>query len=170
MSIEIERKFLIRSDDWKSHVVKKVMFRESLIAIHNDRKVRVRISDGTKATITVKGPRTHLKRLEYEYEIPISDAEEMLQSLCRGPQLEKVRHFVMHEGSLWHVDVYDGILNGTVIAEIELKSEDQQFNKPEWIGKEVSGDFAYRKVNMVANRMAKQASRQAVRQVDSDSR
>ena len=151
--VEIERKFLITNDAWKDSVVSKVTIRDGLIAVYKDRKVRVRISDQI-ATITIKGPRHGIARAEYEYEIPIADAELIL-SICQDDTLQKQRYLVDHAGTTWYVDVYGGILEGVVIAEIELKQEDQTLVFPHWIGREVTGDAFYKKLNMVAARRAK---------------
>ena len=147
MALEIERKFLVSSDDWESAVTRSIRIRDGLIASSNGQKARVRITD-SKATITLKGQKRGLIRNEFEYAIPYSDAEEMLRTMCDGHVLEKVRHFVPHAGEVWSVDVYDGILRGVVIAEIELKHADQQIELPDWIGKEVTNDPRYRKINL----------------------
>jgi CYTH domain-containing protein len=147
--IEIERKFLIAHDGWKESIIGSVSIRDGLIAAYKDRKVRVRISDQT-AMITVKGPRSGIARAEYEYEIPLAEAEAILSNLCRDDTLEKERFLVDHAGATWHVDVYGGVLEGTVIAEIELKQETQELVLPPWIGKEVTGEAFYRKINMAS--------------------
>jgi adenylate cyclase len=122
--VEIERKFLVASDEWRKSKVRGVSIRDGLIAVYKDRKVRVRIS-GDIATIAIKGPRTGIVHAEFEYEIPIDDAERMLSTLCQGDTLEKQRFFVEDAGATWQVDVYGGILQGVVIAEIELKHSDR---------------------------------------------
>ena len=94
-------------------------------------------------------------RTEFEYAIPYSDAEEMLRTMCGGNVLDKVRHFVSYAGNTWQIDVYEGPLEGVVLAEIELTDADQKLTLPAWIGKEVTADLTYRKVNMVAARFAK---------------
>ena len=147
--VEIERKFLVANDEWRQSAVRSVSIRDGLIAVYKDRKVRVRIS-GDIATIAIKGPRTGNVRPEFEYEIPIADAERMLSTLCQDDTLEKQRFFVEDAGATWQVDVYGGILQGVVIAEIELKQENQELILPRWIGKEVTGDSFYKKVNMRA--------------------
>jgi CYTH domain-containing protein len=147
--IEIERKFLVANDEWRLSAVRSVSIRDGLIAVYKDRKVRVRISGGI-ATIAVKGPRIGIGRLEFEYEIPMADAERMLTTICQDDTLEKQRFFVEDAGAMWIVDVYGGILQGVVIAEIELKQEDQELILPRWIGKEVTGDPFYKKINMRA--------------------
>jgi CYTH domain-containing protein len=155
--LEIERKFLVANDEWRQSAVRSVSIRDGLIAIYKDRKVRVRISEDI-ATIAIKGPRIGIERPEFEYEIPMADAERMLSTICQDDTLEKQRFFVEDAGATWQVDVYGGILQGVVIAEIELKQESQELILPRWIGKEVTGDSFYKKVNMRAR--ASQAHRQ----------
>jgi adenylate cyclase len=151
--VEIERKFLVANNEWRQSAVRSVSIRDGLIAIYKDRKVRVRIS-GDIATIAIKGPRTGIGRPEFEYEIPMADAERMLSTICQDDPLEKQRFFVEDAGATWQVDVYGGILQGVVIAEIELKQESQEVILPRWIGKEVTGDSFYKKVNMRARALA----------------
>ena len=91
-------------------------------------------------------------RAEFEYTIPYSDAEEMLHTMCDGNVLDKIRHFVPYASNIWQVDVYEGLLEGIVVAEIELTNVDQQLTIPDWIGAEVSADPRYKKINMVATR------------------
>jgi adenylate cyclase len=110
-------------------------------------KVRVRIA-GDVATVAIKGPRVGIVRPEFEYQIPIADAERMHSTICQDDTLEKQRFFVEDAGATWHVDVYGGILQGVVIAEIELKQESQELILPRWIGKEVTGDSFYKKIKM----------------------
>ena len=148
--VEIERKFLVSNDDWRQLAVRSVRLRDGLIAAYKDRKVRVRIAGDAIATVAIKGPRIGIAQAEFEYEIPIADAERMLSTMCRDDTLEKERFFVEDAGGTWHVDVYSGILQGVVIAEIELKQESQELILPRWIGKEVTGDSFYRKINMRA--------------------
>jgi CYTH domain-containing protein len=148
-SIEIERKFLVANDEWRQSAVGSVSIRDGLIAVYQDRKVRVRIS-GNTASIAIKGPRAGIVRAEFEYEIPIVDAEKMLTTLCQDDTLEKQRFFVEHVGATWYVDEYRGLLQGVIIAEIELKQERQELILPRWIGKEVTGHPFYKKINMRA--------------------
>ena len=124
--------------------------RDGLIAAYKDRKVRVRIAGDDVATLAIKGPRIGIAQAEFEYGIPIVDAERMLSTICQDDTLEKERFFVEDAGGTWHVDVYSGILEGVVIAEIELNHESQQLILPRWIGKEVTGDSFYRKINIRA--------------------
>jgi adenylate cyclase len=141
-SVEIERK-------WRQSAARSVSIRDGLIAAYKDRKVRVRIS-GDIATVAIKGPRIGIVRPEFEYEIPITDAERMLSTICRDDTLEKQRFFIENAGATWHVDVYGGILQGIVIAEIELQRETEEPTLPHWVGKEITGDPFYKKINMRA--------------------
>src|SRR5262249_29244394 len=149
MTLEIERKFLVANDGWKNSVVRSVRIRDGLIANNKGNKARVRIANDV-ATIALKSRRSGLARAEFEYVIPYSDAEEMLRIMCEGNVLDKARHFVSHAGNTWQVDVYEGLLEGIVLAEIELTDADQKLILPDWIGAEVTGDPRYRKINMVA--------------------
>jgi CYTH domain-containing protein len=152
MPLEVERKFLLANDGWKSWVAQRIHIRDGLIASNNGNKARVRIADAN-ATITLKSRRRGLIRTEFEYAIPYSDALEMLQTMCDGHVLDKVRHVIPYAGSLWHVDVYEGILNGVVLAEVELQHADQELCLPPWIGEEVTNDPRYRKLNMERQRI-----------------
>jgi len=152
MPLEIERKFLLANDGWKSWVTRRIRIRDGLIASNNGNKARVRISD-SNATITLKSRRRGPSPTEFEYPIPYSDAEEMLRTMCDGQVLDKVRHLIIHAGAVWHVDVYEGILNGVVLAEVELQHANQKFELPDWVGEEVTGDPRYRKINMLTQRL-----------------
>ncbi|MGC1300295.1 MAG: CYTH domain-containing protein [Alloacidobacterium sp.] len=147
--VEIERKFLVINDDWRRLAIRSVSIRDGLIAAYQGRKVRVRISEDI-ASVAIKGPRTGIARPEFEYEVPIADAERMFSTICGDDTLEKERFFVEDAGATWLVDVYEGILNGVVIAEIELKRETEALILPNWVGKEVTGDPLYKKINMRA--------------------
>ncbi|TDR90159.1 CYTH domain-containing protein [Enterovirga rhinocerotis] len=148
MLFEIERKFLVAHDGWRAAAVGGRLLRDGLVGPYHTSKVRVRL-DGERAWLTVKGPRKGLGRLEFEYEIPSDDADEMLRSVCQGEQVEKIRHNVFHDGLKWEVDVYQGSLSGIVLAEVELQREDQPFSKPDWVGQEVSGDPRFKKAAML---------------------
>ena len=153
MPLEIERKFLVAHDGWKKYAVRHSKIQDGLIASNNGNKARVRIADD-KATIALKSRRMGMVRTEFEYEIPCADAEEILRTMCDGNVLNKVRHFVIHNDATWQVDIYDDILKGIVIAEIELTQPDQDLQIPDWVGAEVTNDPRYRKVNMRAERLA----------------
>jgi CYTH domain-containing protein len=154
MALEIERKFLVVNDGWKNSVVRRVQIRDGLIANNKGHKVRVRIA-GDVATIALKSRKRGLVRTEFEYTIPYSDAQEILRIMCDGNVLDKARHFVPYATNIWQVDVYEGLLHGVILAEIELTDADQKLTLPDWIGEEVSADPRYRKINMVAVRLAK---------------
>jgi CYTH domain-containing protein len=143
MGIEIERKFLVASDEWRGDVVEVRDLRDGLIARLGGRKVRVRLTHG-RASLAVKGPRENLARPEFEYEIPADDAEAILR-MCDGLIIEKTRHCVRHAGHVWHVDVHHGVLAGLILAEIELRAPDEPFALPRWVGREVTEDPAFRK-------------------------
>jgi adenylate cyclase len=138
MPFEVERKFLVANDDWKAKAVRSVFLRDGLIASSNGNKVRIRIAD-EKATVTIKGPRKSMSRAEFEYDIPASDAEAILTHMCQGHTLEKRRHFVEHSNVTWEIDVYEGSLQGIVIAEIEqlncLTGSDRKSLETQGIGK-----------------------------------
>jgi adenylate cyclase len=155
--VEIERKFLVISDEWRQIAVRSVRLRDGLIAAYKNRKVRVRIAGDELATVAIKGPRIGIAQAEFEYEIPIADAEKMLSTMCQDDTLEKERFFIEDAGGTWHVDVYSGILQGVVIAEIELKHESQELILPRWIGKEVTGDPYFKKINMRARALDTQS-------------
>jgi CYTH domain-containing protein len=152
MAVEIERKFLVRDDSWRRQITRQQEIRDGLIAFGNGRKVRVRTCD-QRATLTVKSKTAGLANVEFEYEIPLADAEEMMGHHCLHVGLSKIRYFVPHGGRTWQVDVYRGILAGVVLAEIELPSETTEFVLPPWVGREVTGDPAYKKFNMVNARL-----------------
>lgn len=141
MGIEIERKFLLSSDAWRTGA-HGTLYRQGYLAVEKNRTVRVR-RVGTKGFITVKGISTGASRAEYEYEIPATDADAMLDSLCLRPLIEKTRYCVTHRGFTWEIDEFHGENEGLVLAEIELASEDQPFDLPSWAGKEVTEDARY---------------------------
>jgi len=142
--IEIERRFLVRDEGWRSSVIESLSLRDGILSAAGGSKVRVR-TDGQGAWITVKGPRVGIVRPEFEYPIPLADAEEMLATLCVGAVIEKTRHRVPRHGHVWDVDVYGGALSGIVHAEVELAREDEPLSLPSWVGEEITGDPAYSK-------------------------
>src|SRR6478672_4030520 len=118
MAIEIERKFLLRSDDWRPLVTGRVRLRQAYLAQDGGLSTRIRIVDTSSATLTIKSRKAGLRRLEYEFPIPLGDAEALL-ALRQGASVEKVRHHVPWHGLLWEIDVFEGDNTGLVIAEIE---------------------------------------------------
>ena len=141
MGIEIERKFLPADDGWKG-LGQPTLMRQGYLVADPVRTVRVRI-EGERAVITIKSKSIGASRGEWEYEIPVPDAAELLDRLCEQPLVEKVRHRIEHAGHTWEVDEFQGENAGLVVAEIELGSEDEAFEKPGWIGREVTGDPRY---------------------------
>ena len=149
MGHEIEKKFLISSDNWKDLGEGKE-YCQGYLSSGTGPSMRIR-TIGERGIITVKGPTVDGKRLEFEYDIPFPDAQEMLEKLCHKPLIEKTRYKIPHEGFIWEVDVFKGENKGLIFAEIELESIDQVFDIPEWIGKEVTGDVRYYNANLVNN-------------------
>ncbi|MDN2677134.1 MULTISPECIES: CYTH domain-containing protein [unclassified Janthinobacterium] len=147
MGIEIERKFLLAGDAWRG-LGQSVLLRQGYLSSARERVVRVRI-EGEQAMLTIKGANVGATRGEWEYPIPLADAAELLDSLCEQPLIEKVRHRIEHAGMVWEVDEFLGANAGLVVAEIELASEDQPFEKPDWVGAEVSGDARYYNANLI---------------------
>lgn len=153
MAVEIERRFLLKSDDWRHLATRCERLTDGLVASSDGRKVRVR-QYGNRATLTVKSMTQGLRRAEFEYEIPFDDATTLLTHHCGNLLLEKTRYCVTYGRYVWEVDVYHGLLEGVVMAEVELASEDQSPPLPEWIGEEVTGDARYKKINMLRDRLA----------------
>jgi adenylate cyclase len=147
MSIEIERKFLVRNHHWKT-LGQGVLLRQGYLSSQADRIVRVRI-EGDSAVLTIKGRSVGFSRGEWEYPIPMKDAEEFLDRLCEKPIIEKYRYRIDHQGMTWEVDEFLGENAGLVVAEIELQSEDQMFAIPDWIGDEVTQDARYFNANLL---------------------
>jgi adenylate cyclase len=141
MGVEIERKFLPASDGWRG-LGDPTLMRQGYLTSDPMRTVRVRI-EGERAVITIKSKSIGATRGEWEYEIPVPDAVELLERLCEQPLVEKVRHRIVYGGHTWEVDEFLGENAGLVVAEIELGSEDEAFEKPDWIGQEVTGDPRY---------------------------
>lgn len=141
--IEIERKFLVLSDDFIKEAFTKKRIVQAYLNSNPERTVRVRIKED-KAYLTIKGKgnETGTTRLEWEKEIPVADAEKLL-SICESGTIDKTRHEVKVGKHTYEVDVFDGENEGLIVAEIELQSEDEVFEKPNWLGKEVTNDERY---------------------------
>jgi adenylate cyclase len=142
MSFEIERKFLLRGDDWQNLVTAESTIRQAYLSFDGKASVRVRIKDESTATLTVKSRPHEMRRLELEYPVPVLEAEALMQ-LRRGSTIEKVRHLVPWGDLVWEIDVFSGENAGLTIAEIELEREDQRIELPDWIGAEVTGQEQY---------------------------
>ncbi len=149
MCREIERKFLVKKGAWQPGGIGE-LYRQGYLSTVKERVVRVRVA-GDKAFLTVKGKTEGVSRPEFEYDIPVREAYQMLETLCERPLIEKKRYRVEHEGMIWEIDVFLGDNKGLVLAEVELESETQQFALPAWIGDEVSEDSRYFNANLVKN-------------------
>lgn len=146
MAIEIERKFLVIGDSWRS-LAEGQVYRQGYIPTQDKTTVRVRVV-GSQGYLTIKGQSTGMTRAEYEYPIPVTDAETILQTLCQPPLIEKIRYRIPLENVVWEVDEFTGENQGLVLAEVELEEEQQTVNLPDWIGVEVTQDARYYNVNL----------------------
>jgi adenylate cyclase len=142
MSIEIERKFLLRNDGWRAHALSRRRICQGYLGSDSGFSIRVRIVDDAEATLTVKSGNAGLKRLEYGYPIPLADAVEML-AMRQGSCIVKLRHLVPWHGATWEIDVFEGDNAGLTLAEIELRDDTERPVLPPWAGAEVTGDPRY---------------------------
>lgn len=147
MGVEIERKFLVNDNKWRS-LGKGVLLRQGYLSSAPERVVRVRV-EGESAMLTIKGRSTGATRNEWEYPIPLADAQALLDGLCERPIIEKYRYRIAHDGMIWEVDEFLGENAGLVVAEIELASEEQVVAKPDWVGEEVTQDPRYFNANLL---------------------
>lgn len=146
MGTEVERKFLVQGDAWRQTT--GTLYRQGYLSTEKERTVRVRVT-GERGTLTIKGLTRGITRQEFEYEIPVGEAQEMLDSLCQRPLIEKRRHEIEHGGLTWEVDEFLGDNQGLVLAEVELEDAEQAFERPDWLGEEVSDDPRYYNANLV---------------------
>lgn len=142
MGVEIEKKFLLRNDNWRKQSGAGTAFKQGYLIGSEKASVRIRIQ-GIEANINIKSATLGITRQEYEYSIPLEEAEELLTNLCEKPLIEKTRYHLVEDKHVWEVDVFDGDNAGLVVAEIELQSENEGFFKPDWLGDEVSDDPRY---------------------------
>lgn len=147
MAVEIERKFRLSSDAWRAEVSRSTLLRQGYLANTARASIRVRLSD-QRGWLSVKAMRAGTTRDEYEVQIAASDAREMLERLCEGLPIEKWRHIVEHGGRMWEIDEFLAENAGLVIAELELESEDAPFERPAWLGQEVTHDERYYNVRL----------------------
>jgi adenylate cyclase len=147
MATEIERKFLVTGDSWRGAVESQQHVMQGYLANGENATVRVRVK-GDAAYLTIKGMMTGISRAEYEYQIPVADAQAMLKDLAVSPAIDKTRYLVRCGAHVWELDVFAGDNAGLVMAELELASEDESFQLPEWAGEEVSDDLRYYNVNL----------------------
>lgn len=153
MGKEIEKKFLIKDDSWRG-LADGIRYRQGYLNREKGRTVRIR-TFGDKGVLTIKGPTEGDARLEYEYEIPLQDANEMLTTLCIQPIIEKTRYKIPMGKFVWEVDEFLGENEGLLFAEIELHFEGEKFEIPKWIGQEVTDDGRYYNANLVTNPFSK---------------
>ncbi|MDA8979777.1 CYTH domain-containing protein [Chitinophagales bacterium] len=149
MKVEIERKFLVKNQDWKKLIVEKHSIQQGYLNTDKSCNVRVRIMNNL-AFITIKGKRIHTARPEFEYEIPLNDAESILK-LSKTSIIKKTRYTVNHKGQIWEIDQFEGDNQGLVIAEIELKQKDEAISLPNWIGIEISNDERFYNLSLSIN-------------------
>lgn len=147
MAVEIEHKFLLANNDWRKHVSRSVKYRQGYLSSQPTSSIRVRTS-GDHAWLNIKTATIGTHRYEYEYEIPLTDATEILNKLCRKPLIEKTRHFVTDDANIWEIDEFEGDNQGLIVAEIELTETGQSFSKPPWLGLEVTEDLRYYNNNL----------------------
>ncbi|TRZ66729.1 MAG: CYTH domain-containing protein [Rhodocyclaceae bacterium] len=149
MGKEIERKYLVDLAAWKPQGP-GTHFKQGYLNTQKERVVRVRI-EGAQAKLTIKGVNVGVTRAEFEYLIPVDDAAILLDNLCEQPLIDKHRHKEVHGGKTWEIDIFHGENDGLVVAEIELASEDEKFEVPAWVAREVSSDSRYYNSNLLKN-------------------
>ena len=148
MATEIERKFLLRNDHWRAQAGRQQRVVQGYLANTDRGSIRIRLH-GDRASLNVKGMTLGVTRPEFDYAIPVADAEQMLRALCMKPLIEKTRYHVIHEGHTWEIDEFHGDNAGLVVAEIELGDKSETFSMPDWLGAEVSDDPRYYNVCLV---------------------
>ncbi|OUL20204.1 CYTH domain-containing protein [Nostoc sp. 106C] len=147
MAKEIERKFLVNGDSWRK-LAEGTLFVQGYISTAKQATVRVRIV-GNQGYLTIKGISVKYSRSEFEYPIPLADAQEMLDTLCDRPLIEKIRYRIEYGNLIWEIDEFDGVNKGLILAEVELSHEQQKIELPIWIGEEVSDNPKYFNSNLV---------------------
>lgn len=153
MGIEIERKFLLKNEDWRSEVTSNTIIKQGYLNSDKERTVRVRVRN-KKGYLTIKGESKNATRQEFEYEIPISEAISMLL-LCIKPIIEKTRYLVLIGDKTWEIDEFYGENKGLILAEIELEKEEEKFRIPSWIGEDVTHDSRYFNSSLITHPYSK---------------
>ena len=146
MAIEIERKFLVKEKPF-SIAKRSLKINQGYIINEKSKVIRVR-EKGDDYFLTIKGNNIGISRLEYDFPISKEDAKELIFHFCNTTLIEKTRHYIEHEEHTWEVDEFHGKNNGLIVAEIELESEDEKFEKPDWVGEEVTQDDRYYNMNL----------------------
>ena len=154
MRMEIERKFLLHEAVWEAGNFPSAAIRQGYFSRGEDYSLRVRIQD-KRGLLTIKGKPDGIVRQEFEYEISLADAEELLRQFCQGRIIEKTRYYIPWQGNTWEVDQYYGPNQGLITAEIELADENSDFSKPDWLGPEVSHDPRYSNQALASKPMPK---------------
>jgi adenylate cyclase len=150
VGLEIERKFLVVSSDWRSEVDRAEPLRQGYLSIETERVVRVRVA-GEQGFLTVKGKRVGDRRAEFEYPIPVEDADAMLEHLCLRPFIAKVRYHLNRRPGDWIVDVFEMDNDGLILAEVEFSDDSPVTDLPGWVGTEVTTDDRYGNSNLQAH-------------------
>ena len=148
MGTEIERKYTLSNDNWRQEVTHSERMVQGYLAGNERASVRIRIT-GDKANLNIKSATLGIFRHEYEYDVPLPDAEKMLNDLCEKPVIDKIRHYVMHDGKKWEIDEFAGENAGLFVAEVELDDENEAISLPSWVDEEVSHDPRYYNVSLV---------------------
>ena len=150
MAVEIEHKFLLANNDWRQQVSYFVKYKQGYLSAVATSSIRVRISND-QAWLNIKSATIGTHRHEYEYEIPLSDAQEIITNLCSKPIIEKTRHIVINENNTWEIDEFEGDNSGLIVAEIELLEVGASFSIPAWLGEEVTSDLRYYNNNLASH-------------------
>jgi adenylate cyclase len=150
MAVEIEHKFLLANNEWRKQISYSVKYKQGYLSAVATSSIRVRITD-EQAWLNIKSATIGTHRHEYEYEIPLSDAHEIMINLCRKPIVEKTRHLVIHDGNTWEIDEFEGDNDGLIVAEIELTEVGATFSTPTWLGEEVTSDHRYYNNNLASH-------------------
>ena len=146
MAIEIERKFLVKEKPF-SIAKRSLKINQGYIINEKSKVIRIR-EKGDDYFLTIKGNNIGISRLEYDFPISKEDAKELIFHFCKTTLIEKTRHYIEHKGHTWEVDEFHGKNNGLIVAEIELESEDEKFEIPDWVGEEVTQDDKYYNMNL----------------------
>lgn len=149
MAQEIERKFLVTGDGWRSQLIRSEHYRQAYLASNEHCSVRVRTC-GDHAWLNIKSATPGVSRQEFEYSIPATDGEQILRTLCTGAGIDKMRHFVRYGDHLWEIDEFRGENAPLIVAEIELGEIGESFDRPDWLGREVTDDPRYYNASLSA--------------------
>lgn len=154
MALEIEHKYLVKKDIWKNvNPEQSISIQQAYLSTNPNKTIRVR-TKGNHAYLTIKGKTNGASRPEYEFEIPIKDAQELIRDFCNN-LIEKTRHIVTYQTKVWEVDEFEGLNQGLIVAEIELSNENESYALPEWVDKEVTNDNRYSNSNLAEHPFTK---------------